>query len=102
LVPLPITLRLILIYLQLSDELPAIKRLQAVATLVADLSTRKILLGESKTNGFPILHESHGIGSLVFASDGTLLASCGDGASYNVTDAGSSSDTYYSQALSME
>ncbi len=67
--------------------------------LVADLTTRTILLGESKTTGFPILHESHGVGSLVFASDGTLLASCGDGASYNTTDAGSLAETYYAQAL---
>ena len=38
-----------------------------------DLSTRKVLLGESITNGFPSLHESHGIGSLAFGTDGTLL-----------------------------
>ncbi|MFN3876196.1 MAG: PKD domain-containing protein, partial [Flavobacteriales bacterium] len=38
-------------------------------------------------------------GSLMFGSDGTLLATLGDGASYNVVDAGSSSDTYWAQAL---
>ncbi len=66
---------------------------------VADLTTRTILLGESKSTGFPILHESHGIGSLAFAADGTLLASCGDAASYNTTDAGNLSETYQAQAI---
>ena len=66
---------------------------------VADVATRTILLGESKSTGFPILHESHGIGSLVFASDGTLLASCGDAASYNTTDAGGLSETYQVDAI---
>lgn len=66
---------------------------------VADLATRTILLGESKSTGFPILHESHGIGSLVFAADGTLLASCGDAASYNTTDAGGLSETYQVDAI---
>ena len=47
----------------------------------------------------PILHESHGVGGLVFAADGTLLISCGVGASYNIEDGGSISHTYYNQAL---
>jgi glucose/arabinose dehydrogenase len=67
--------------------------------LVAVASTRKILLGESKSTGIPILHESHGVGSLAFAADGTLLVTCGDGASYNIEDGGSISHTYYAQAL---
>ncbi|MEJ0103288.1 MAG: PQQ-dependent sugar dehydrogenase [Bacteroidota bacterium] len=66
----------------------------------ADLSTRFILMGETKSAGNLILHESHGVGSLAFASDGTLLASTGDGASYVEPDAGSASETYYTQALS--
>ena len=45
------------------------------------------------------MYESHGVGGLVFASDGTLLISCGDGASYNIEDGGSISHTYYNQAL---
>src|SRR3954469_623790 len=64
-----------------------------------DPSSRLVLLGESIDKGIPILHESHGVGSLVFGTDGTLLASCGDGASYNSTDVGSASETYYVQAL---
>lgn len=67
--------------------------------LIVDGTTRTILLGETKSTGIPILHESHGIGSLVFAADGTLLASAGDGASYNSADIGSLSETYYAQAL---
>jgi glucose/arabinose dehydrogenase len=69
------------------------------SNLVADLTTRTILLGETKSTGIPILHESHGVGSLAFAADGTLLASAGDAASYNTVDVGSLSETYYSQAI---
>jgi len=75
------------------------KTVTSGANLVADQTTRFVLLGETKTNGIPILHESHGIGSLAFAADGTLLASAGDGASYNTTDAGNLAETYYAQAL---
>lgn len=64
-----------------------------------DPATRTILIGESITNGFPSLHQSHGIGSLVFGADGTLLVSCGDGASYSSTDIGSASETYFARAL---
>ena len=62
-------------------------------------NSRLILVGGSISNGFPILHESHGVGSLVFGTDGTLLASCGDGASYNAVDVGSDPGTYYAQGL---
>jgi len=64
-----------------------------------DPASRTILVGESITNGFPSLYQSHGIGSLVFGTDGTLLVSCGDGASYTTIDTGSAGETYYSQAL---
>ena len=66
---------------------------------IAEATSRTILLGESKSTGFPILHESHGIGSLAFAADGTLLASCGDAASYNTTDAGNLAETYQVQSM---
>jgi beta-lactam-binding protein with PASTA domain/glucose/arabinose dehydrogenase len=65
-----------------------------------DLISRRILLGENKGNGPPFLHDSHGVGSLVFGTDGTLLASVGDGASYTSDDVGSAPETYYAQALS--
>jgi len=61
--------------------------------------SRRVLLGETASTGIPILHESHGTGALVMGSDGTLLASTGDGASYNRVDAGSDNGTYYAQAL---
>ena len=67
--------------------------------LVAIPGSRTILLGETKSTGIPILHESHGVGTLAFAADGTLLATCGDGASYDGTDSGSFPGTYYTQAL---
>ena len=75
------------------------KTITSGGNLVCDLNTRTILLGETKSTGIPILHESHGVGSLVFAADGTLLASTGDGASYNTTDNGNLAETYYVQAL---
>ena len=53
-----------------------------------DPSSRMVLVGESLSTGFPICHRSHGVGSLVFGEDGTLLASCGDGASFLEVDAG--------------
>jgi len=53
-----------------------------------DPASRLVLVGESITAGFPICHQSHGVGMLLFGSDGTLLTSCGDGAAYNTTDIG--------------
>ena len=86
----------------LSATIGRITRYKTVTSggnLVIDVSTRFVLLGESKSTGIPILHESHGVGSLVFAADGTLLASAGDGASYNSVDNGGLSETYYAQAI---
>jgi len=67
--------------------------------LVAIPSSRKVLVGESRSTGLPMLYQSHGVGSLAFASDGTLLISCGDGASFNIEDTGNIDHTYYNQAL---
>ncbi|MGH8247431.1 MAG: PQQ-dependent sugar dehydrogenase, partial [Gammaproteobacteria bacterium] len=64
-----------------------------------DPASRKVLLGKSITNGFPITYQSHGVGSLVFGTDGSLLAVCGDGGSYSSTDLGSAPETYFTQAL---
>ena len=62
--------------------------------------SRKILLGESKLTGFSIVHESHGVGTLAFGFDGTLLASCGDGNSNTGPDTGGEAyGSYISQAL---
>jgi glucose/arabinose dehydrogenase len=68
-------------------------------TLV-DPSTRLILLGEDKENGVPIVHQSHGIGTIMWGEDGTLLISTGDSASYNEVDLGGQvADGYVDQAL---
>lgn len=67
--------------------------------LVANMGSRNVLVGETRQTGIPLLYESHSIGSLVFAADGSLLISAGDGASYSATDPGSISHTYYAQAL---
>lgn len=75
------------------------KTIASGSNIIADVSTRSILLGESPSTGIPILYQSHGVGSLVFAADGTLLVSAGDGACYDVTDPGNISFTYYAQAL---
>jgi glucose/arabinose dehydrogenase len=62
--------------------------------------SRMVLVGETKQTGFPILHESHGVGQLVFGADDTLLASCGDGASYIFLDTGGTGGGAYGpQAL---
>ncbi|MFO0831380.1 MAG: PQQ-dependent sugar dehydrogenase [Phycisphaerales bacterium] len=50
--------------------------------------SRVVLVGETRFNAPPITHESHGAGTLVFGEDGTLLASFGDGASFDTADVG--------------
>lgn len=63
-------------------------------------NSRKILLGESPGTGVPILHISHGMGSLAFGKDGSLLASCGESSSFNGLDIGGDDNgAYVSQAL---
>lgn len=65
--------------------------------------SRKVLIGDNPNNGLPILHKSHGVGDLVFGTDGTLLISVGDGASYvNTGDFGSHDDSFWSEALERE
>ena len=52
------------------------------------------------STGIPILHQSHGIGTLAFGQDGTLLVSTGDSASYLEVDLGGQVwDGYVNQAL---
>lgn len=64
-----------------------------------DPSTRTILLGETISTGAPVLYNTHGAGTLLFARDGTLLASIGEGASAASTDVGSATESYFAQAL---
>jgi len=53
-----------------------------------DYGSRLVLIGESMGSGLPICHQSHGIGTVLFGEDGTLLLSCGDAASYESVDTG--------------
>jgi glucose/arabinose dehydrogenase len=62
-------------------------------------NSRQVLLGESKSTGVPLLHESHAGGAIAFGRDGSLMLSTGDNGSYNYADKGSSPDTYYQQAI---
>ena len=63
-------------------------------------NSRKVLVGKDLTeSNFPILMTSHGVGSLSFGQDGTLLASFGDAAGFQQRDIGSAEETYYQQAL---
>jgi len=65
-----------------------------------DPTTRLVLLGESFSTGIPVVHQSHGVGSLLFGDDGTLLVSVGDNASYEGVDLGGQvSGGYVTQAL---
>jgi cysteine-rich repeat protein len=64
-----------------------------------DYATRLVIHGDAIGEGCPILYESHGTGHLVFGEDNSLLAACGDGASYSTTDVGSIGHTYYAQAI---
>lgn len=67
--------------------------------LTANASSRQVLLGESKSTGVPLTHESHAGGTLVFGRDGSLMLTTGDNASYASTDKGSASETYFQQAI---
>lgn len=67
--------------------------------MTTDYSSRSVLLGESPSKGVPITYESHAGSTILFGSDGTLLVTTGDGASYSTTDSGSATETYYIQAL---
>src|SRR5258706_9065683 len=62
-----------------------------------DPSSRTVLIGETASSGFPITFNTHGVGTLVFGTDGTLLASCGDAG--NLTYYRSDPTSYYAQAL---
>ena len=65
-----------------------------------DPASRQILIGETRQTGIPICSDTHGVGSLVFGEDGTLLLSCGDGASWQAADTGGAqTGSYAPQAL---
>ncbi|MBS0191035.1 MAG: PQQ-dependent sugar dehydrogenase [Phycisphaerales bacterium] len=53
-----------------------------------DPASRKVLVGESLSTGFPMTFQSHGVGTITFAEDGSLLAGSGDAASFLEMDDG--------------
>lgn len=63
-----------------------------------DPASRKVLIGETAATGLPITHATHGVGSLVFGTDGTLLLGTGDGA-WAENDVGSDPNSNFQQAL---
>lgn len=65
------------------------------------LDSRLILLGENPDNGFPIVAGSHGVGTITFGTDGTLIASCGDSGSFHSPDAGDHPESFFEKALEL-
>jgi glucose/arabinose dehydrogenase len=53
-----------------------------------DYTTREVILGQTWSEGPPVLHTSHSVGTLRFADDGSLLLSVGDGARWENMDVG--------------
>jgi glucose/arabinose dehydrogenase len=56
--------------------------------LLADPESRLVLLGQTPSDGVPVLSLSHSVGEMVFGTDGTLLISTGDNANFGALDNG--------------
>ena len=61
-------------------------------------TTRHILVGDTPQNGIPILYSTHGVGTILFGTDGTLIISTGDGA-YLGDRGGPGNPSYSEQGL---
>ncbi len=75
------------------SRLTRYKAITQSGSIVADLSTRHVLLGNQLADGsvpdcIASLHDSHSNGAIRFGSDGTLLLATGDGAHYDFQDNG--------------
>lgn len=57
-------------------------------------ASRKILFGETRSDGAPVMYVSHGAADLAFGTDGTLLIAAGDGAPWNGNSNGSGNPWY--------
>ena len=57
--------------------------------------SRKVLIGETPGTGFPVLIPFHGVGTIQFAEDGSLLISCGDASN----ESENPDNNYFAQAL---
>ncbi|MBQ72560.1 MAG: hypothetical protein CMJ67_06600 [Planctomycetaceae bacterium] len=66
---------------------------------VVDPASRHVLLGESIETGLPIINTSHGLGSLAFGTDGTLLCSMGDTGGYTMDIGGPVAGGWVEQGL---
>ncbi len=66
-----------------------------------DYASRKILIGETPSTGIPIVVDNHGVGSLSFAPDGTLLASIGDVAVATETTPDDTQNEWFLEAISL-
>jgi glucose/arabinose dehydrogenase len=65
-----------------------------------DPASRKVIYGESAGTSCALLYESHGVDTIAFGADDSLLVSCGDGGSYLAPDTGGpSTGAYTVQAL---
>ena len=60
----------------------------------ADLDSRQVLIGGSAGDGIPLGSNTHAIGDLAFAGDGTLFVSAGDGAHWEFVDYGQDDNEY--------
>lgn len=56
--------------------------------------SRKVLFGETRANGAPVMYVSHGAADLTFGEDGTLLIAPGEGAPWNGASNGSGNPWY--------
>ncbi len=72
------------------------------ATTIYD--SRKVLIGETKETGVPMLHTSHAGGTVCFGDDGTLFVTTGDGSTWIAPYAGNGppyEDEYVEQGLEL-
>ncbi len=53
-------------------------------------NSRTILVGNTAAEGFPIFSTTHGVGTILFGQDGTMIVGCGEGASFAGADGGGS------------
>lgn len=68
-------------------------------TVTTDYSSRKVLIGETRSTGIPVTFEAHAGGCVLFGRDGTLLVGTGDGAHHEGVDVGNRADTYFQASL---
>ncbi len=64
--------------------------------------SRFVLIGETLDTGIPVLHRSHGPGSVLFGSDGSLIVSAGDNTTFEGSFAGTGTSeppSYVGQGL---